>query len=477
MTARLGWAALAVVALSIASAAIARWIWAVTLAGPVLYGEGAVAHAALLSRYGYEYTAGAALLDGPLRPIFTAANYPPLYFKVAGLGDPFVSGRIASIVAALLVATAVAWRARAAGPFTALAIAAGWIASFPVIAWGAALKPDLVALALTVGGVCALAADRPRPLIAGVLLALAIWTKPTAVLPAVALAVWCARRDRRTFWRYAVGVAASILALGVVFVGPAFPLLLYKCGSGFCVHVLTWNALPWRPDPLLALLALGSLALGVPLLGLRRMRAWSGPVAAYAFGALGVVLLGGREGATLNYLLDLSAAAALAVAGAATGIRASGIRPAAVQLAVAFQLVAAPLLLDPFGALPWGISTGRWGDPERIEAVRALPPGPALVEDSGLLLAVGREPVVDDLFLWSRLRALSVPGSFSEGDRLIDAVGAQRFTSIVSEADLGAIERAPAYERARWHPDLVRTVLERYILDRRASGLWVYLPR
>src|SRR5207302_10961975 len=88
------WCVLVVVSGAIAAAAIERWIWASTLDGPVLYGEGAVAHAALLARQGAEYVAGARY--GDVAPIFTAANYPPLYFRIAGLGDPFITGRIAS---------------------------------------------------------------------------------------------------------------------------------------------------------------------------------------------------------------------------------------------------------------------------------------------------------------------------------------------------------------------------------------------
>src|SRR5207302_1049003 len=88
------WWVLVLVSGAIAAAAVMRWIWAITLDGPVLYGEGAVAHAALLARQGTEYVAGARY--GDVSPIFTAANYPPLYFHIAGLGDPFIAGRIAA---------------------------------------------------------------------------------------------------------------------------------------------------------------------------------------------------------------------------------------------------------------------------------------------------------------------------------------------------------------------------------------------
>ena len=103
--ARPAWLALLTFAGVLAAVALARWAWAVTLGGPVLYGEGAVAHAALLARDGAEYV--------PFTPpVFVAANYTPLYFHLASFGDPFAWGRIVSIACALAVAAAIAWRAR-----------------------------------------------------------------------------------------------------------------------------------------------------------------------------------------------------------------------------------------------------------------------------------------------------------------------------------------------------------------------------
>jgi len=168
------WSAYALVAWIIALAALARWLWAVTLDGPVIYGEGAVAHAAILARDRLEYTVGARFGDVP--PLFTAANYPPLYFHLAGLGDPFLVGRAISIVATVAVAAAIGWRARTGGALVASALAAAWLASFPVAVWGAAVKPDLVALALAVGAVLALSAPRlaDGPLVAGAVLDLAV---------------------------------------------------------------------------------------------------------------------------------------------------------------------------------------------------------------------------------------------------------------------------------------------------------------
>ncbi len=449
--ARAAWVALVVVAGAIAALAIARWAWAVTLGGPVLYGEGAVAHAALLSRDGLQYTTGAAVLDATLRPIFTAANYPPLYFRVAGLGDPFVAGRIASIASTLFVAAAIAWRARAQGALIAIAVAAAWLATVPVVVWGAAVKPDLVALALTVAGVVSLSSSHRRPLVAGILLAAAVWAKPTAALPALALAIWCVRADRAMAVRYLAGGIAGLVGASVLLMGPTWPVV---GGKAFRLHVIDWNALPWDPAQagLLALVAVVTVSgLGIPLLA----RLTRGPAAAYAVGAIAVMLLGGREGATINYLLDLSAAAALVLADALPRIRERAEFPAGLAVQRA------------------------WGDPSRVDVVRTLPTGPALVEDSGLLIAAGSEPIADDLFLWSRIYAVANDGggSFDEGPRLVTAVRERRFASVVSEVDLERVDRAPAYERARWHPYLVSAVLDGYVLDRKAGALWVYRPR
>ena len=454
------WLALAAVAALIATAAVARWLWAVSLDGPVLYGEGAVAHAAILARERLEYAAGASYGGTP--PIFTAANYPPLFFHLAGLGDPFVTGRLLSIGATLVVALAIAWRARTGGWATASALALGWLATLPVVVWGAAVKPDLVALGLTVGGV--LAVDARRPLVAGALLALAVSAKPTALLPAAGLAV-------PVLYTWGVGGLVAYLAAGAV-TGLLVGIATRLPDNAMYVHVVDWNALAWHPDQAAQLALVGVIAIGVPALTLVLYRRAVTPApAAYLAAGLAILFLGGREGATINYLLDLSAASALALAAIASLLRSGPVLP----LVIAAQLVLALALFNPFGlALGRAPGTGAWADPGRLATVRALPE-PALVEDSGLLVASGREPLVDDLFLWSRL--LERGGLFSEGRALLDTVGARRFARIVSEADLEHLDEAPAYERQRWTAALVREVLDRYRLERREGALWIYVPR
>lgn len=426
--------------------------------GPVLYGEGAVAHAALLARDGAEYVAFIA-------PVFVAANYTPLFFHVASLGEPFVWGRLVSIACTLGVAAAIAWRARAAGAVVAIAVAAAWLGLAPVASWGAAVKPDLLALALTVAAVCAADVRAARgetrwPLAAGVLIALAISAKPTAALPALAVGAWLLGTRRAAAGAYAAGAIVTV-ALALILTPGGFTALRR--------HVIEHNALPWDPGAAAVLLAIGTLVIGLPVAAAIVLGSPRSATSAYLAGAFGIAILGGREGATINYLLDLSAASAIGLASVAPRLARSWLAPA---LAAA-QLAAGLLLLDPLGIAPGRLVPGRWGDPSRMAAARALPEGPVLAEDSGLLVAQGREPTIDDLFLWSRL---AERGAVDRGP-LLQIIASGAFVRVVSEVDLGQLEEAPGYERQRWPDWLAGAVLQRYMLERREGTLHIYRPR
>lgn len=452
-----GWWALLAATGPLAIVAVARWLWAIGLHVPVMYGEGAVAHAAMLARDRLEY----ATLGPTSDLIFVAANYPPLYFQLAGIGDPFVTGRVLSIASTLFVAGAIAWTARAGGAVVALALATAWLAAIPVTVWGPALKPDLIALALTVGAVLVLERGRANPILAGILIALAMSAKPTAALPAIVLGVLLLARDRGATARYVVAALGTV-AVVLVATGSADARMLE--------HVVSWNALPWRAEQAALLGVLGLIVFGVAIVWCAIRLRPAGAIAVYALAAAGIVVLGGRDGATVNYLLDLTAAASLGIATLAPSLRGSGLFPTAV----AAQALVAVALLDPFGVLPWrAITSGAWASPDRIAVVRAIP-GDLLVEDAGLLVADGREPRVDDLFLWSRLMER---GNFPAGDRLVSTVREGGFDAIVSEADLARLSQAPLYERQRWHPRLVAAVLDRYQLEREITGLFVYRRR
>lgn len=454
MRARVAWSIYAAVAAGLAIVTLWNWIGAVVLRGPILYGEGAVAHAAILARTRSEYSLPTFSLD--TGPIFVAANYPPLYFHLAAFGeDPFVTGRALSILATLVVAVLIGWRARPAGPLVAATIALAWIGSVPVMNWGAAVKPDPVALALTVGAVTLLARERPAHALAGALLAAAVLAKPTALLPAIALFVYVARRDPVSALR---GLGAGALATAALF------LLTYAPDEAMRLHVIEWNSLPWRAELLVGLVVVALLVLVVPIATVAATRAVSGVLGAYLIAAIGVLLLGGREGATINYFLDLAAALALIVASLAPRL---ALRRG-YAFAAAAQLAIAAALLNPFPNAPSLMQpTGKWSHPEDIAFFRDFLPGIVLSEDSGPLVATGREPLVDDLFLWSRLYGTGR----IDGRPLLDAVRAGHFDAIVSHVDLDRLDSGPGFARQRWHADLAAAVVERYHAPRRAMPM------
>ena len=455
--ATIAWAGYLLPATGLALYAVVQWLTALSNRIPVMYGEGAVANAARLARDGVSY-----LDPDPQR--FVAANYPPLYFHLASIGDPFISGRIASIAATLAVAVMVVLSARDAGRLAAAAMGAGWLALAPVMIWGPALKPDLVALALTALAVVLL--DRRRELapIAGFALVFAALAKPTAFLPAAALVTWLAWSDRRTLGRLGFGAAVAAIAAAVTVYLDSVPDVWR--------HVVTWNALSWSAEQALSVALIGitviAISAGIAALtgGLRGARA------AYLAGALAIVVLSGREGATINYLLDLTVAIMLSIAAIAPRLRPTALIP----LALLAQLVVGTLVLDPLRVVPGRVpTTGAWSDQLRggtIDLALRID-GRYLVEDSGLLAKSGIPPVVDDLFLWSRL----VERGIIDADPIVNQVREGRIDSVIAQTDLEHLDAAPGFERQRWAGILVRAVLDRYRLAHHVGDLWIYEPR
>jgi hypothetical protein len=197
-----------------------------------------------------------------------------------------------------------------------------------------------------------------------------------------------------------------------------------------------------------------------------------GARAAYLVGALAIVVLGGREGATINYLLDLTVATMLSIAAVAPRIRASAVIP----LALLAQLAVGTLVVDPLRVVPGRVpTTGAWSDQLRGGTISLFfhVDGRYLVEDSGLLAKAGIAPVVDDLFLWSRL----VERGIIDADPIVNQVREGRIDMVIAQADLEHLDAAPGFERQRWARVLVQAVLDRYRLTDHVGDLWIYVPR
>ena len=454
--ATLAWGSYVLVAGALAAYAVIMWLTALVARASVLYGEGAIANAARLARDGVAY------LDVDAQR-FVAANYPPLYLHVASVGDGFVTGRVVSILSTVSVAAMILLSARSAGRVTAAGLAGGWLALAPVMVWGPAVKPDLLAMALTAAGVVTLDRRRDLAAVAGFALLFAGFAKPTAFLPALALAGWLARADRPAFARFVFGAAVATVAAAVTVYLDSVPDVWR--------HVVTWNALSWSLEQWLPLVFLAVIVVGVPALVAIFAGGVRGARAAYVVGAIGILIAGGREGATINYLLDLTVAIMLSIAAIAPRLRASALIPVALLA----ELAVGTLVLDPLRVVPGRVpTTGAWSAPLPGGASIAFHvDGRYLVEDAGLLAKTGIPPVVDDLFLWSRL----VERGIIDADPIVTQVRDGRIDAVIAQVDLEHLEAAPAFERQRWAGTLVRVVLDRYRLANHVGQLWIYEPR
>jgi hypothetical protein len=307
--------------------------------------------------------------------------------------------------------------------------------------------------------------DRRRDLaaIAGFALVFAAFAKPTAVLPAAALAAWLVWADRAALRRFGFGAAVAIVAGAVTVYLDSVPDVWR--------HVVTWNALSWTVDQALLLLVLAIVVVGVPLGIVPLARAIRGARGAYLLGAIGIAILGGREGATINYLLDLTVAVALSIAAIAPRLRGSALLP----LAMLGQLVVGTLVVDPLRVVPGRVpTTGAWSDPlPQGTDIFFKTDGRYLAEDSGLFVQHGLSPIVDDLFLWSRL----VDRGVINADPILKQVRDGRIDAVIAEVDLEHLDAAPAFERQRWSALLVGAVLEHYRLSSHVGRLWIYEPR
>ncbi len=443
------WLIPAAIAVALAARDLGSWVTAATSGLPIAYGEGAVLHAGqILARGGDPYAQAQAGL--------VSANYPPLAYAIVALGlplGPFVALRLANIVAAIAIAALIAWRARA-DRVIAVTLGASFLAVYPVGLWTEQHRVDLLSVALCAGAIVSLGARRRGPVLFGILGALALLAKPTAVLPLAAVVAYLLWHDRRMAIRSVAALAVALLA------GIAILLLRFD-PRGLVDHLAGNNAFPydWR-NPMF-LLVLAALLLGAFVIP--AVARADGIMRAYLAGALGVVILGGHEGATVNYLLDLAAAALLALAPVAR--HRSRLTPALI----AGQLIATMALTISGPFAPAGPATRA----ERVALVSALPAGGRYyVEDSGPLLAAGLEPYVDDAYVWARLVALG-----KRTDDVTPLVEARAFGAIISDVPLATIGTASEIERQRWPQALVDAVLRRYVLDAATAGGYRYLPR
>ena len=426
------------------------WSWAALVGSRTLalYGDGAIAHAgALIAR-------GADPYGQPAPGTFVAAIYPPVAYLAVAAGEglgPFVGLRIAALAATIATAVMIATRARPA-PLSALALGMAYLATYPVQLWAGAHRPDDLAVLFTSASVIAAGPTWRRAGPAGLLAGLAIFTKQTALLPLAFVQIYLIFRERRVGARFALATGAALLVLFGAWA-------LFFDPLGLLVHVIRWNVLPYSVPAALAFAVIAVVTLGPA--AIVALRTASGRMRAYVIGAIAVVLLAGRDGSSVNFLLDLSAASFIALASAPSP------RGPRVPLVLSAQIlfVFAVVTFGPFhpeDLAPVQMSAS-------VSAALSAP-GHYLTEDAGILVVRGIEPDVDDVFIWSHLVAGGVIA-----DAITQRVCAGDFAGVVSSVPLDELDRWPV-QRERWLPALARAVVARYRLAEGLPGAYRYVP-
>lgn len=438
---------------------------------------------------------GVPIYNKPTADLFIAAPYPPLYYllnlpgqHIAGTEPTFKVGRALSILAALLVGVSIFGIVMSiTGDKLAGALgAAAWWSLGLVTFWGSLVKPDMLAVALGLGGLWWLI-SRPSqvwwalPFFWG-----AFYTKQTAIAAAVAAVAWLlvTRPRLGLFFGAAYGAGALLPTL----------LLNLATGGGYLYHQSTLHDLPWRGDRFLdivgdfisthglllipgvaALLVSGFIALRgrwkAPEDKVRR----SGPLLLlfYLLMAILVSVGAGTLGGNHNHLLEWAAAGCLGVGlGAAWGQR---VRVWVGKLALAAAVVAV-LALSPslFSTPGWLreefsplLADNREGMMHIFQYVTNNG-GPAYSDNVGLLLATGKRLWTTDPYTQTHATRY---GRWDESE-LLEAFKRKTFSQVILRIDI-AQEDSGAGDVS---PDILRVLRDNYKLDQRNVEN-IYVPR
>lgn len=339
-------------------------------------------------------------------------HYPPVYhLVVAGVvalthGDPLAMGRTVSLVSTLAAMAMVGWLARkaaatadrAAGAIGGLVGGLAFAASPTVLTWAPLMRVDMLAAALTLGGLClavhALRFPDRVPVGAAILFALAVYTKQTAIMaPLAVLAALLVARPR-TAWRF----AAVCGALGLA----ALTVLMAVSHGQFLRHVLSYNVNRFDPDRwrlLVATLASQAIPLSIALVvvaGMGRALVRSPAqlvLAAYLATRLLTLPLSLKSGASDNYLIDLFTIAAVFVGIGTAQVAAAVIRGAAWPRALVtlLILVALPMQAARLGEAHEVASDPDWrADAEAVVAMVRATPRPVVSDYMVLTRRAGR---------------------------------------------------------------------------------------
>ncbi len=464
------------VAVAVAILCIAYQCLALTHRYPLDYGEAPLVDQAMrLARGQNIYRTDLST------PPFTISNYPPLYVAaltpfVALFGPSFLPGRLISVVCAWVCAGCIGLIVHRATRDCIAGIVGGLVfLAFPfVVVWSSLARIDLLALALSLAGLCLLVhqpVSRRRLVAAALLLVAAIYTRQSYALAApLAAFVWLLAKAG---FRRALGLTAIVAGSS----GALYLALNVATQGGFHFNIVTANVNEWSADRLswnldrftgtaaiLSLIGVVSVAVGW-----RRNPLW--PLSTlYLIGAFLSFTTIGKVGSNVNYMLELCAALSIAAGSMVAWSRAEGNSPlvqVALSVLLAIQIVS--MAQDTLRRELPQLQGRRAAAPalEKLESIVARAEGPVLADEyMGLLTLQGRPLEIQPF----EVTQLALAGLWDQ-QPVLDGIHDKRYPLIL----VHYFPHYPVY-RERWTPAMLDAINRSYRLTTVLADTGVYEP-
>jgi hypothetical protein len=423
-------------------------------------------------------------------PPYTISNYPPLYVLVLTpfvklFGPNFWAGRVISVASTLASAAFLALIVYTYSQDRLAAIVTGLVfLSIPyVVGWSIFARVDMLALALSTAGLYVVArwpktwqertrTSASRRLLglvgASLLLVAAAYTRQSYGLAApLAAFVWLLTQD----WRQALKLAGLVGGVGL----GLFLILNVLTGGGFFYNIVTanvnefsmerlrsnWRAL-WQTAYLL--LIIGGVSLFVTP---RRVKVWS-LLIPYLIGSCLSAATIGKIGSNVNYLLELSAALALAAGVLLAWTRQRPWLRILMLLVLALQVgqLMKATLEGPVESAKWRLYPGK--ELEDLEWTVQTADGPVLADEfMGLLTLQGRSLYFQPF----EVTQLANAGLWDQAD-LLASIRNREFPIVLIHHFMDW----PVYKE-RWTPEMLSAIIENYAATDSLASTIVFRPR
>jgi 4-amino-4-deoxy-L-arabinose transferase-like glycosyltransferase len=412
-------------------------------------------------------------------PPYTISNYPPLYVSLLAIGvklfgpaGAFFFGRTISVISAWAAAIFLILIVYAQTRDRIAAYSAGLVLlAFPfVVYWSPLLRIDMLALALSLAGLCLLVWKpvTPRRLIGvALLLTAAIFTRQSYGLAApFAAFVWLVVRD----WRQALRLALLVGGLSLFL----FLLLNTLTRGGFFFNIVTANVNEFKLDLLKfngerlkdAAFLLLCLA-GISLILIPRWNPLWTLAVPYLIGATISAATIGKIGSNVNYLMELCAALSLAagvvVAWSRVHLPFHTLR-AALLVLLAFAVV--QMVRTTLQDYTWDLRERRAARTElaELKALVAETPGAILADEYMGMLTLNGRPLTIQPF---EVTQLAWAGTWDQTP-LLESIRDKEFGAII------------LYDRPwvneRWTAEMLEAITQSYILVDIVAENKIYKP-